>query len=162
MQSNRSSTPTLRKISTATGSLHEENVMKANIADLYQNDKFTTSNESILSTIDRFLKSVNTMSHVVMVPSKLVDLESDEEDVSSNASSDGSEKSVNLYDNYRMLVDAKDDLVWRTDIVRLPESDLTREQFKYHLDCLNSIMTHFSDVADHLTKKYKSETGLDE
>lgn len=97
-----------------------------------------------------------------MVPSKLVDLESDEEDVSSNASSDGSEKSVNLYDNYRILVDAKDDLVWRTDVVRLSEGELTREQFKYHLDCLNSIMTHFSDVADHLTKKYKSENCLDE
>lgn len=161
MQSNRSSTPTLRKISTATGSLHDENTMKASIADLYQNEKFTTSNESLLSTIDRFLKSVNTMSHVVMVPSKLVDIESDEEDLSSNASSDGSDKSVNLHDSFKMLVDAKDDLVWRTDVVRLPDHDMTREQFKYHLDCLNSIMHHFSDVAEQLTKKYQNETGLE-
>ena len=161
MSNNRSSTPTLRKISTATGSLHEENVMKASIADCYQNEKFTTSNESLLSTIDRFLKSVNTMSHTVMVPSKLVDIESDEEDVSSNASSDGSEKSTSAYESYRMLVDAKDDLVWRTDVVRLQFSELTREQFKYHLDCLNSIMTHFSDLAEHLTKKYENQTGFE-
>lgn len=161
MSNNRSATPTLRKISTATGSLHEENVMKASIADLYQNEKFTTSNESLLSTIDRFLKSVNTMSHIVMVPSKLVDLESDEEDVSSNSSSDGSEKSVSAYESFKMLTDAKDDLVWRTDVVRLSDSEMTREQFKYHLDCLNSIMTHFSDIADHLTQKYQNETGLE-
>ena len=135
--------------------------MKASIADLYQNEKFTTSNVSLLSTIDRFLKSVNTMSHIVMVPSKLVDLESDEEDVSSNASSDGSEKSVNAYESFKMLTDAKDDLVWRTDVIRLPDSEMTREQFKYHLDCLNSIMTHFSDVADHLTQKYQNETELE-
>jgi len=159
-------TKVMRKISS-TASLHEENVMKTTIASMYENSRFNTSHESILSNLEKFLKSVNTMSHIVMIPSKLMDIEPDEEPETSNSSSNASETSsnsgfeqVNLYDAYRILMDAKENLIWGRDTT-LEHDDQLSKKFKYHLDSLNSLVAHFAELADELTVKYQTQTGLE-
>lgn len=65
-------TNVLKKISS-TNSMHEFNSMKKKIENMYQEIKFPTSQVSLLSSLERFLKSINTMRHTIMVPSRLMD-----------------------------------------------------------------------------------------
>lgn len=133
--------------------------MKKNIADMYENSKWNTSHESLLSNLERFLKSVNTMSHVVMVPSRLLDVENEEEeDVPASSASDTSSNSgleqLNMYEAFRVLMDAKEDLIWSRDTTLNHNDDLSK-RFKYHLNALNGLVAHFADLADDLTIKYE-------
>ena len=153
----------LRKISS-TSSLRDENTMKRNIACMYENSKWNTSHESLLSNLERFLKSVNTMSHVVMVPSRLLDVESEEEEAPASNVSDTSSNSgieqLNMYEAYRLLMDAKEDLIWSRDTTLTNNDDLSKK-FKYHLNALNGLVAHFADLADELTVKYQTQMGMD-
>ena len=153
----------LRKISS-TASLHEENVMKKNIGSMYENSRVKLSHESLLANLEKFMKAVNTMSHVVMVPSRLLDIEAEEEvAVSSNASDTSSNsgfEQLNLYDAYRLIIDAKENLIWGKDTT-LQHDDQLSKKFKYHLDSLNALVAHFADLADDLTIKYQNQTGLE-
>lgn len=65
-------TNVLKKISS-TNSMHEFNSMKKKIENMYQEIKFPTGQVSLLATLERFLKSINTMRHTIMVPSRLMD-----------------------------------------------------------------------------------------
>jgi ribosomal protein L18E len=160
----------LRKISS-TASLRDENTMKRNIACMYEDSKWNTAQESLLSNLERFLKSVNTMGHVVMVPSRLLDIENEEEEsiTTSSSASDTSSNSgieqMNMYDAFRTLSDAKDDLIWGTTRDRENElvfDDELSKKFKYHLNALNGLVAHFSDLADELTLKYQTQVeGMD-
>lgn len=57
--------------------MHEFNTMRRNIEQMYEST-YNTSHESLLSNLERFIKSVNTMAHTVMIPSRLMDLQVDE------------------------------------------------------------------------------------
>ena len=155
----------LRKISS-NASLHEENVMKKNLVTMYENSRFNTSHESLLANLEKFVTAVNTMSHIVMVPSRLLDIEPQEEEdsaTSSNASDTSSNsgfEQLNLYDAYRLLMDAKENLIWGKDTT-LQHDDQLSKKFKYHLDSLNALVAHFADLADDLTVKYQNQTGLE-
>ena len=131
---------------------------------MYENSKWNTSHESLLSNLERFLKSVNTMSHVVMVPSRLLDVENEEEEVPASNASDSSSNSgaepLNMYDAYRLLMDAKEDLIWSRDTTLTNSDDLSKK-FKYHLNALNTLVAHFADLADELTVKYQTQMGMD-
>lgn len=62
----------LKKISSVN-SMHAFNSMKDKIENMYQETKFPTSQSSLLTSLERFLKSINTMRHTVMIPSQLMD-----------------------------------------------------------------------------------------
>lgn len=73
-------------------------------------DGFTCSQQSILSAMDRFVKSVNNMDATVLVPSRLRDMDfdcpvSEKRPSLSLTSSD-------LFSFYSMLKDAKTELLW--------------------------------------------------
>lgn len=74
-----------------------------------QEDGFTCSQQSILSAMDRFVKSVNNMSATVLVPSKLRDM-----DMPSAKESHVPPALANtdLYSFYLMLNDVKKELLW--------------------------------------------------
>lgn len=145
--------------------MYETNLRKISTAAMYDETTTDCGQESILSTMDRFFKSVNTMNSVVMVPSKLVDIDEDaseDEAPGSSASSTCSEPSsnANLYAAYRMLVDAKEDLIWRRDSNFSAEEMEQARQFKHHLEALNGLLTNFAKLADHLTEKYQNAPGI--
>ena len=156
--------------------MYDDNIRKTSTAVMYDATTTNCSHESLVFSIERFFKSVNTMNSIVMVPSKLVDLEDDASDsegsvdMSSTASvcSDGSDDTTsgqqgNLYNAYKMLVDAKEDLVWSREDAPIPVPELPQaKQFKFHLDSLTSLLSEFSDLADHLTKKYQNAPGIKE
>lgn len=158
-----------RKIST--GSMYEDNSRKTSTAVMFDATTTNCSHESLVFSMERFFKSVNTMNAIVMVPSRLVDIEDDDsdEDVSSAASTCSENSATesnpqrNLFHAYKMLVDAKEDLIWQREDadennVELPQA----KQFKYHLEQLNHLLTEFSDLAEHLTKKYQNAPGIKE
>lgn len=152
----------LRKISSQA-SLHEENIMKRNIGTMYENSRFNTSHESLLANLEKFMKAVKTMSNIVMIPSRLLDIEPEEEIVSSNSSDTSSNsgfEQLNLYDAYRLIIDAKENLIWGKDTT-LSHDDQLSKKFKYHLDSLNALVAHFAELADDLTIKYQNQTGLE-
>ena len=138
--------------------------MKRNIGSMYDS-RVKSSHESLLANLEKFMKAVNTMSHVVMVPSRLLDIEAEEEAaVSSNASdtssNSGFEQQLNLYDAYRLIIDAKENLIWGKDTT-LQHDDQLSKKFKNHLDSLNALVAHFAELADDLTIKYQNQTGLE-
>src|SRR6185503_10876768 len=101
----------------------------------------------------------------VMVPSRLLDIEGEEEipSCASSASDDSSNsgfESLNLYDAYRVLIDAKENLIWNNSGETSHEDELSKK-FKYHLDSLNALVANFAELADELTAKYQEQTGLD-
>ncbi|KAI1289624.1 Mid1-interacting protein 1-like [Halotydeus destructor] len=158
-----------RKISTS--STNEDNMHKILSSTIYETSS-NCSSESLVFAIERFFKSVNTMSSVVMFPSKLVDIEDEPSDTEvepalSSASSDcsvnSSSECTNLFQVFNMLVTAKNDLVWRRDDPSGPGAQLAEaEQFKYHLESLYALLHNFSNMADHLTDKYQSLPGIKE
>lgn len=77
----------LRKISSTT-SMHEFNIMRRNIEQMYESSVYNTSHESLLANLERFIKSTNTMTHTVMIPSRLMDLQIDEIAISDKLLSD--------------------------------------------------------------------------
>lgn len=113
---------------------------KISSISLYDQATLAYAQDSILPSISRFINSINTMNHVIMVPSKLHDFECEEagdlNDAKSVASDEGSLSSsssvssnlinlansnpehssltgaTSLYDSYRMLIQAKDDILW--------------------------------------------------
>lgn len=155
------------------------------------------SQDSLLPNMSRFINSINNMNHVVMVPSKLYDQESDEpvEAISDNKSvhslsSDDGASSLShsssidsnlvsfevpsndssgalpgntghvgvltLYDQYRMLMQAKEELMWGTSVNRGEQIDSPLSvQFRSTVNQLNSLLGQFSDMAEFLTTKYQ-------
>lgn len=113
---------------------------KISSISLYDQASLAFAQDSILPSISRFINSINNMNHVIMIPSKLHDFECEEagdlNDAKSVASDEGSLTSsssvssnllnlansnpehssltgaTSLYDSYRMLIQAKDDVLW--------------------------------------------------
>ncbi|RWS24648.1 Mid1-interacting protein-like protein [Leptotrombidium deliense] len=140
-----------------------ENLRKISSSSMY-GDTINCSQESIVSAIDRFITSVNRMSSAVMVPSKLHDLEDNQDtrSVSSASSDDGSYISSNLYDTYKMLVRAKDDIVWGPSETKEIANDNVGQQFRHHLQQLQIMLHQFSDLSEYLSLRYKTDSGLDD
>ncbi|RWS15229.1 mid1-interacting protein 1-B-like protein [Dinothrombium tinctorium] len=127
-------------------------------------DTVFCSHESFVSAMERFITSVDRMNHAVMVPSKLHDLEDNQDtrSVSSMSSDDGSYMGTNLYDSYRMLVRAKEDMVWGVSEDNKNPNDPIEIQFRHHLQQLQHMLHQFSDLAEHISNRYKIDSGLDE
>lgn len=225
--------------------MHDFNVMRRNIEHMYESSHYNTSHESLLANLERFIKSVNTMAHTVMIPSRLMDLQVDEialsdkllsddptmpptivksprtmdEDTSSISSCDSSfdqmsnisysnknnnntidhrnrEESpvapskhtlssaidhsnrLDMYTVYKMLVSARNDLVWSstleeeetpaftcggdTDVfdTHSHTQHILMVKFKHHLDALNEVTSQFADLAESLTSKYECHENL--
>jgi hypothetical protein len=145
--------------------MYEENIHHVTSAALYETELTTGSPQSLLCSLERFFQSVNTMAAVVMVPSKLVDIEEDSESDESSASSTCSSDSVmdqNLYQAFKMLVECKQDLMWADrDKSGVAAAELDEaKQFKHHLDGLNGLLAQFSKLADSLTDKYQNAPGI--
>jgi len=124
-----------------------ESIRKISSSSLYA-DNYLISQDSIISSLNRFLQSVENMNEVVMVPSKLHDLKAD---LKVNGSVDISD----LYENYKMLVNFKNNILWGTG----QSSENANPQFKHHLQRLHQLLNQYSDIANHLVNKYQSETG---
>ena len=114
---------------------------KISSISLYDQASFGYAQDSILPSISKFVNTINAMSHIIMIPSKLHDFECEQEsdlnDTKSISSDDGSLSSsssvssnltnlansnpensnltngtTTLYDSYRMLMQAQTDLLW--------------------------------------------------
>lgn len=185
---------------------------KISSISLYDQASLAYAQDSILPSISRFINSINTMNHVIMVPSKLHDFECEEagdlNDAKSVASEEGSLSSsssvssnlinlansnpehsslpgaTSLYDSYRMLIQAKDDVLWGFNNEKLASKPAAKEvdqnnnlkeddkerktaeedladnqiinQFRSNIQQLNSLLNNFSEMADYLTTKYKT------
>ena len=187
---------------------------KISSISLYDQASLAYAQDSILPSISRFINSINNMNHVIMVPSKLHDFECEDagdlNDAKSVASDEGSLSSsssvssnlinlansnpehssltgaTSLYDSYRMLIQAKDDVLWGFKDEKLaskpaakevdqnnnsvkPEEDKENKtadedladnqiinQFRNNIQQLNTLLNNFSEMADFLTSKYKT------
>lgn len=141
---------------------------KISSCSLYSSDHNLYSQESILFALNRFLKSIANMNDTVLVPCKLhdvVDDDQDEKSLTSLSSDDGLSSgalSANLYDNYQMLNEAKEEILWGNNIKQSSNEDCEASpafQLKYHIQHLQQLLNQFSDVANSITTKYQSETG---
>lgn len=233
----------LRKISSTT-SMNDLNVMRRNIEHMYESSHYNLSHESLLANLERFIKSVNTMAHTVMIPSRLMDLQVDEialsdklladdpsmpptivkspdvvdEDTSSISSCDSSfdqmsnlsysnkntsndhhrnnqspvaskhtlsspvsqidhSNRLDMYTVYKMLVSARNDLVWASTLeeeetpaftcgdgeefdTHAHSQHILMVKFKHHLEALNQVTSQFADLAEVLTSKYECHENL--
>jgi len=113
---------------------------KISSISLYDQANLAFAQDSIIPGISRFINSINNMNQTILIPSKLHDFECEESgdlnDAKSVISDDGSLSSsssvssnlinlansnpetselssgTSLYDSYKMLIQAKDDLLW--------------------------------------------------
>ena len=113
---------------------------KISSISLYDQANLSYAQDSIIPAMSKFINSINNMSHTILIPSKLHDFECEEsgdlndtKSVSSDECSLTSSSSVSsnlinlansnpeasnlstgtsLYDSYKMLIQAKDDLLW--------------------------------------------------
>uniref|UniRef100_V5HK21 Putative thyroid hormone-inducible hepatic protein spot 14 n=1 Tax=Ixodes ricinus TaxID=34613 RepID=V5HK21_IXORI len=72
-------------------------------------DSFTCSQQSILSAMDRFVKSVNNMDATVLVPSRLRDMDLTDK---AGRAPPANLTHTDLYSFYNMLNDVKNELLW--------------------------------------------------
>lgn len=72
-------------------------------------DSFTCSQQSILSAMDRFVKSVNNMDATVLVPSRLRDMDLTDK---AGRAPPPNLTHTDLYSFYNMLNDVKNELLW--------------------------------------------------
>jgi len=150
--------------------MHETNIHKISASNMYENNHYNCSSESLIYSMERFIKSVNTMDSVVMVPSRLFDVEdslSDTEEEQSSAASSASSTCSdsdqrNLFQAYKMLVDCKEEIIWRRDEDKTEDITSEAQQFKHHLHALNTMLNNFANLADHLTNKYQNMPGIKE
>lgn len=76
-----------------------------------RDDSFTCSQQSVLSAMDRFVKAVNNMDSTVLVPSRLQDMEVQNENNKFKCLPAGFNNS-DVYRFYLMLKDVKNELLW--------------------------------------------------
>jgi len=187
---------------------------KISSISLYEQANLAFSQDSILPSMSRFINSINNMSHVVMIPSKLHDFECEDggdlNDAKSVASDEGSTLSssssvssnlinlansnpdnlsstgqTSLYDSYRMLIQAKDDLLWGFKDQKLMDkskeidqnnNNINKDdednkenkkdedivdnqiinQFRSNIQQLNTLLNNFSEMAEYIQDKYKT------
>ncbi|XP_015794088.1 mid1-interacting protein 1-like [Tetranychus urticae] len=143
-----------------------EDMRKISSCSLHSSDH-NYSQESILYALNRFIKSVGNMNNSVLVPNRLQDIDEDldSKSIVSLCSDDGSTSSLGnsssgsgtLHDQYRMIIEAKEDILWGTNLRQPEPSEASISlQFKYHLQQLQQLLNQFADVANHLTAKYES------
>ncbi|XP_050043506.1 mid1-interacting protein 1A [Dermacentor andersoni] len=72
-------------------------------------DAFTCSQQSILSAMDRFVRSVNNMDATVLVPSRLRDMDLTDK---AGRAPPANLMQTDLYSFYNMLNDVKNELLW--------------------------------------------------
>lgn len=139
---------------------------KISSSSMVYDDMVFCSQESILLAIEKFIQSVSNMNSVVMVPSKLHDLEEEVDDAKPVA--DGmSSTSLNLYNAFKMLSDAKENIIWgghTTDGEEDIDSSSTVlvTEFREHIHKLQGILNQFTNLADNLSTKYQRQTGIRE
>lgn len=85
--------------------------------------RFTCSQQSVLSAIDRFVKAVNNMDATVLVPSRLKDMEVQNRR-KTNSPPPGIHQHQDLYSFYSMLKDVKNELLWGPSSVNATLSPL--------------------------------------
>lgn len=75
-------------------------------------DSFTCSQQSVLSAMDRFVKSVNNMDSTVLVPSRLQDMEVSNENSMFSKCLPAGLDTTDVYRFFLMLKDVKNELLW--------------------------------------------------
>uniref|UniRef100_T1JFY3 Mid1-interacting protein 1 n=1 Tax=Strigamia maritima TaxID=126957 RepID=T1JFY3_STRMM len=70
------------------------------------------SQQSILSGMDRFVQAVDNMDDVIMVPSRLLDMSSSENNENSATAAPSAVVNTDLYSFYNMLNSVKTELIW--------------------------------------------------
>lgn len=63
---------------------------------------------------------------------------------------------ITLYDNYRMLMQAKEELLWGSAVSSSLDDSPISAQFRANLRQLNILLTQFAEMADFLTNKYQN------
>lgn len=129
---------------------------KISSISLYDQANLSYAQDSILPSISKFINTINAMSQIIMVPSKLHDFECEESDLndSKSVSSDDSASlsgsssvssnllnlansntdnplsngTTTLYDSYRMLMQVKEDLLWGFKDQKLSQSKQQLDQ----------------------------------
>lgn len=79
-------------------------------------DSFTCSQQSILSAMDRFVRSVNNMDSTVLVPSRLQDIDVQNENSKFSRCLPPGLNNTDVYGFYSMLKDVKNELLWGPSI----------------------------------------------
>lgn len=82
-----------------------------------RDDGFTCSQQSVLSAMDRFVKSVNNMDSTVLVPSRLQDMDVSNENSKFSRCLPASLSNTDVYNFYIMLKDVKNELLWGPTMV---------------------------------------------
>ena len=100
----------------------------------------------------------SSLSHSSSISSNLVTFEVAPSDTANNTSAISSDTNGStLYDNYRMLIQAKEELLWGTSANSEEQVDTHQSvQFRHNLNQLNMLLTQFADMADFLTSKYQT------
>jgi len=183
---------------------------KISSISLYDQANLNYAQDSIIPSMSRFINSINNMSHTILIPSKLHDFECEEsgdlndaKSVSSDEGSLSSSSSVSsnlinlansnpetsplsngasLHDSYKMLIQAKDDLLWgfkpqqnETKSTTVDQNNNSEEkkddedredlndsnsqiinQFRNNIQQLNTLFNNFSEMAEFLTSKYQT------
>lgn len=129
---------------------------KISSISLYDQANLSYAQDSILPSISKFINTINSMSQIIMVPSKLHDFECEESDLNdtksvssddssslsgsssvssnllnlanSNTDNPLSNGSTTLYDSYRMLMQVKEDLLWGFKDQKLSQSKQNLDQ----------------------------------
>lgn len=146
--------------------------LKMQTSDLYSDgNREATSQQSLLSAMNRFVHAVNDMDETIMIPSRLKDMPSGEVHQPKNGSTQAvisPAQNTDLYTFYSMLNAVK------TELVRGPKSETEEEEteqdqddlsrhtaqmFRHHLRGLFTVLSQLTDTAQKLTKRYQEEVG---
>jgi len=143
-------------------------------SDLYSDgNREVSSQQSLLSAMNRFVHAVNDMDETIMIPSRLRDIPVGEvhqqpKNGSTQAVVPSQNANADLYTFYSMLNAVKGELV------RGPKSEAdeeegehttddiarhTAEMFRHHLKGLFTVLSQLTDTAQKLTKRYQEEVG---
>ena len=110
----------------------------------------------------------DSLSHSSSVSSNLMSLESTGTNTATASSDDSGiqheqqqqpQQSANssLYDSYRMLIQAKEQLLWGTNARDDEDDSPLSAQFRESLSEMNRLLTQFADLAEQISDKYQNQ-----
>ncbi|XP_013776513.1 uncharacterized protein LOC106461251 [Limulus polyphemus] len=94
------------------------------------NDSFSFSKQSVLSAMDRFVKSVKNMDATVLVPSRLKDMDINSESTEKHPLPIDLLFKTDLFSFYSMLHDVKNELLWGPSSTRVSDTSTRMIQIR--------------------------------
>ncbi|KAK3095775.1 hypothetical protein FSP39_018909 [Pinctada imbricata] len=157
--------------------------MSSSSPDLRHSSSNGSSQESLLTALNKFVQAVDSMDDRVMVPSRLKDMSVTDSDTDRPMVSEKNNNmalvpsitpGTDLFGFYSLLNTIKTELITgtkseedHTQETEAPEgviddndaSKKTAQVFKHHLSGLFSVLHQMTETAKYLTVKYESEIG---